>query len=638
MFNSKKGRRKPAVVRLKSEGSSDDDQTNDKDTVMPSVVKKASKAHSSAKPPAKTASKALAPVSFGDEEEVDPVPFKIKKSSASRKMTRGDYNWESAFEKLNGGPQQVEGGYTKEFLKELAESQAKAPANFPRGDDDAMDVVEEIQTDKMSARILDSDEVSAFKKLREERKKKNSAGNYISLTDEPGKPGTESRLVTEDQEVDGEELFDDYKDEKIAFGSKSTADWKEERYKEIKGTLDSLNLGDDNDDEEMEYWERNKLRAAQAVARTRPKKDDLASALLNTPIPSATRLPQIQPSFQRLEMLLSTLKSEAVHAGDMIVTHDSVIDKSTASIVEIEKTISDSSERYNYFQELFGFMGNLSAFLDKKVSAISINFLAKAPEVLALEADILAKSISRYHAVAKLRESFLDFSFGFFTDFQGIDTSSVSEETLTAFQGLIMDASQSSSFPSFLSLYIETDNISEGIQERKKSIFSDVAKQYRDLAQIKANFIAFRERYPADFKRSFAGLSFPAIANMFIRYDLLEWDPFGGVFDFALSKWHQLLEDGELDDPDEAIPILMKTVQKTIFPRVRSSIGALDLFSSTEVVNFIKLLKKLEDYCDLESRPFKLVEVIPLEWTKTLTSEFQYFKSCLNEFGKKYPL
>ncbi|KAI8839280.1 nineteen complex-related protein 2-domain-containing protein [Chytridium lagenaria] len=697
MFNSKKGRRKTGIVRLKSSGSSDDEKKEKWGDDANMQTDEPPKSKPQAKQP--KSGKQAKLISFEEEEEAEEAEkaFKVKKSSASRKMARGDYNWESALEKMSGGTQKKDSGYSKEYLQELAQSQLKRPPSQFSGDMEGVADLEATPTHS-TARIMDESEVAALKKLREAKRKGEQAGDYMAFDEETRKkPGTESRLVTEEQEMDVEE-FEDYQGDKIEFGSKSEKYWKEKRMKEIKGSLDTMSIDDDTNDE-LESWEKAKVRAANTTRFAQNESSSMS--LLNAPIPATSRIPQLESSFNRLEVMISMLELERTNTSNAANSHGNIIENSSTAIVEIENTIADASSRYEYFQELSTFLGNLGAFLDKKT-----------PDVISLESDLLGKSLLRFSELSKVRESFFDFAYAAFTDYQNISISS--EGMTSAFQNFIMNSSDSELLPLLLELSATMEEADkDDISDRKASVFADVAKQYRNLNLVKTNFIAFRDKYPADFKRSFAGLSFPAIANLFVRYDLLEWLPFKETRNLEQLSWHIILEDGELDDPDEPVPILMKAVQKSVFPRVRGAIGTLDLFSESQVQCAVVLLRNLEDYSSLQSRPFqqlveglaahidavvvvatqrsgrqavglgeigilalffpretvvawvvdqilnryllpqlrepfqyendiekyeKIAEVIPIEWFGTCGKELSFLKATLNEFGKTFPL
>ncbi|KAJ3186794.1 hypothetical protein HK101_009594 [Irineochytrium annulatum] len=618
MFVKRKPKKKAQRIIL-----ADDDPDNDNDNedalnaananAPPSDAGKPDAVAAAKKPKRKPADAKKAVISFGDDEDdTEAASFKVIKSSTSRKMQRGTLNWQAAlsdavnFSGAGGmsragtvaGPTASLSSYSKEDLEILARSQTKRP-DQPLGDDpELMEMVAE------PVRIPDDSEIHALRQIRVERRKRGAAGgggaggaaedgDFISLNGKP-KKANESRLVTEDQEIEGEEAFEDYEEDRITFGNQASKEGeKGKRTKEIQDMLAGTYLGERNEDEDdvLRDWEQQRVRESKGRADPRATnyyKDGGYTALPDVAIPTATRLITSDKVYSRLDEQIRLLETDLADQRRASEHHVASLATSKEDVIKLEADLKAASERYTYFQELMAFMSTLAGFLDAKTAAVTE--LEKQFHAACLEASEAAR-IEKFARIDKLLAAFTMWN---------VDVDM--EEAERVVDGAGAANGTGVQHPSVLRIR----TFKESVPEKRTILFEDVLKQFRNLDTIRAVFLQWKSRFGADYNRSFAGLGFPSVVALFIRCDLLAWEPFSEPLDISKFPWHRMLEDGQLEDGgEEDTPLLMRAVQKGLFPRVRMMVDTLDVFFRPQVAACAKLLRDLEDYAPLDSKPFQ---------------------------------
>lgn len=212
-----------------------------------------------------------------DEEEDDgPVviakPIKRKKILTSMESEGPELKYEKRLlNTVNKEPtvSHVSSGYSKAELEEMKlKMNTTRPGNFADAElENPADVY-----------IPDEESINATKKLREERRKQaEQASNveYIPIHEKSvAKAQEESRLEVDEDELDAEEAFDDYKGKSIVFGMNAVKEAKELAKKEKLDLLqyyetNSRNKGEESDDEQVREWEMQRIhlgkRAKQEI-------------------------------------------------------------------------------------------------------------------------------------------------------------------------------------------------------------------------------------------------------------------------------------------------------------------------------------------------------------------------------------
>ncbi|KAJ3094497.1 GC-rich sequence DNA-binding factor 2 [Phlyctochytrium planicorne] len=582
MFNAKKKRQNKPVIRQRQD--SEDEQESKDDTVV--IVKPSN--------PSKAKTKGIPRVSkpsFDDEEELqDAEPIKIKKSAASRRMAKGNHNWEQSLNAMSTKEEESKGVYTAEYLRELAMQQKRKPENLNGHSNDGD--MDEIMMDAAAApaeiKELNQSEIAVVKKLREQKRAAMMSGGFEPLDEESGAKAKSSRLETEDHLMDEEEMFDDYKGDKIAFGKKSAEDWKRERAQDITGSLQQT-FDDSDQDEEADNWQRSTLNPLRNTNVKAPR-----NYLEDSSIPSNQALVDVDSSLASFEALYVSMEKEKEQTIRFAKDLEKSFEDAHPGIEKLEGSISETSLRYNYYQELLNYFGNLSSFLDEKISLVE-----------SIEKDFVSSTANRSKSLIELREELLSLIYSANVAEPGDDSKRAVQERMR----VDIVAMSWPDFEVFMSdIDSEFGTLVETSLERKADVFADVSKQYRDLSAIKQKFLDFSHEHSEDFKRCYASLSFPSVADLFIRHDMLGWNPFTKtvrcVDELQRFKWFRILSNNDLDDEAET-PILTLALGKSVLPRLRAIAGSLDLFSDEQVSGFRSLLLKLSEFSETDSKSFK---------------------------------
>ncbi|RKO91327.1 nineteen complex-related protein 2-domain-containing protein, partial [Blyttiomyces helicus] len=371
-------------------------------------------------------------LSFEDEEEEEEVgkkvegrmgegrdggasatsQFKIRKTAASRRMAKSKLARDllpnsatpAAAPEASSAP-----SYSRESLEALRNSQLTRPS--PQATPAPLQEVE--------ADIPDASAIHAARKLREARRAAALSGeaptgaDFVKLDgkDEESKPAryAESSLVTEDQEADGPEVFEDYEGDRIVFGSRALREVEERHKTEMEGNIIEAQE-EEIEDEEVQRWEMEQSRKGRA---RRDRKGKAGADAEPTPVRKPIRIPAISPlptfndAHARLVATLQNLEIDVSSRTSELAQTRRDLEASVAKSAELEGESKLSSQRYNYFQDLRTFIGDFAAFLD-----------AKVPELQALQDQYHSVLRERANAVGARRVELADDCFAEFTTFQ----------------------------------------------------------------------------------------------------------------------------------------------------------------------------------------------------------------------------
>ncbi|KAJ3327507.1 hypothetical protein HDU93_001904, partial [Gonapodya sp. JEL0774] len=231
-------------------------------------------------------------LSFGDEENADTEPeFKIKKSSASRRFGQSADVFKSAFPTDDGAAESRR--YDAQSLLALKkESTAARPTGLLTSSQSPIPGLpfQPPSTDAIDVDLIpDAAKIYAARKLREQRRlnpeqassRGSASDDFVPLDGRSGAVSThlrESRLVTEDQEDEGEEAFEDHAGDTIAFGTKDKKRLRQERRAGIVSHLTEAQQDEDEEDEDLDEWKREHIRkgGARAALEAQQKEDEVS--------------------------------------------------------------------------------------------------------------------------------------------------------------------------------------------------------------------------------------------------------------------------------------------------------------------------------------------------------------------------
>ncbi|TPX72934.1 hypothetical protein SpCBS45565_g00256 [Spizellomyces sp. 'palustris'] len=592
---------------------------------------------SAQKPKAKPKGGTGIALSFGEDDEATNESFIIKKTAASRRMTKAKVNRDLVPERTMDTL--ANGNYSTESLRALKESQRTAPPSS--GTTDSLFSSSNMLADDLAPLSLvesipDAATIHAARKLREQKRAAAISGanessvDFIPLSSsrEVGQSYKhESRLVTEDEEIEGEEAFEDYEGDRITFGREAVKQEEERRQKEMEGNLIHAQE-EDVEDEEVRRWEMEQIRKGR-----KPKLHDAKPEPKSRPpppaqIPASVQIPSVSTVCSRLASTLGNL--EATHENHIRqleqIKHEA--QKSTIATASLESDTKSSSERYTYFQDLKTYIEDLADFLDTKF-----------PELESLEMEYHTIIKARSTLIFEQREKVMDDWFATFAIWTAPPPETNGQMPLGE---------------------METDEIQQPTNEaelvsrlgrvrhRLEHLFDDTDDEFRSLPTIKKRFEIWKRKYPKDYEDGYGSLSVPGIFELFVRGELLtqslqdvrrlmaEFDKWrGDVHQFFLSflqipivlesmEWHRTLMDYGITSPhvmnanDPDTKLLSRIAEKAVIPRFKAFVDTYDPNSEEQTNALINIMGQCLDYMHVEDQAFKgLVSAIEMRLTRT---------------------
>ncbi|KAJ3018332.1 GC-rich sequence DNA-binding factor [Thoreauomyces humboldtii] len=567
-------------------------------------------------------------LSFGEDEEEHGV-VTIKKTAASRRMAKAKLNRDlmpdldepAIEESATFNP------YSAENLRALKASQRTAPPSKSSAASDHFSSATSTALPTDTASIPDANAIHAARKLREQKRaagisgvvesdstttKPNPNDGFISLSSSSKEVGRvvqkDSRLMHEDdEEGDGEEAFDDYKGDRLTFGSAAVKEEEERRHKEFEGNLVEAQ-GSIIVDEEVDRWEREKISKGKKHA---PLNTAVAP---KTPAPVATKIPivvsilPITDVCSRLNAALEDLQiSHQLHTSQL--THlKEELDRSVASSQGLESDLKSSADRYDYFNDLRVYVGDLAEFLD-----------VKFPEMENLEAQQHTVLASRDKAAALQRQTAMDY---WYATFMGWAPPPKEVPAGPAMNPDLSGHDQAHEGMTDSEIVEVQANIADGHQH----LFDGVANDFRSLGVIKQRFETWRAKFPKEYDEAYGALSIPGIFELFIRHELLEWDHTKSGCAFEKMRWHHFLADfghgadvngnamdadgirngdgdGDAGNPDANV--LTRVVEKVVIPRIKALADVYDPYSEDQTKTILSAVSQCLNYVEKDGEVFK---------------------------------
>ncbi|ELU38978.1 hypothetical protein AG1IA_06997 [Rhizoctonia solani AG-1 IA] len=616
--------------------------TEDKDSgtgAMGLVAKVKSKQKARAKPPA-------AKLSFGQDEEGDSTEGaaaapKVRKSKlANPSAIRMPETLEQATIS-NSGPV-----YDKAYLDQLkAATMSAPPAAAPDGDVEMTLDIEEAD----GAMVVDTGDVgdvfdgaysvhlsrslpssppfvaqqtkiplsSAVIEAKKKREQMRVTGKtnvpqqdeFISLSltrrdeDAYQGPHPESRLQREDDDL-GEGDDDDAEytgaQERIALGKKGR---KEAERARKAGMLEMIE--DVEDDEETREWEMAQVRRGGSNNRNEVVEEK--PVYKPHAIPVQTPVPTLGPAVARLTQALTKLTtSHAANTKTLASLGDerSSLEKQEARLRELVTEAEDKRAWFSGFKE---WMDSLADFLDeKKIEEEFISLLAERAEMISKRRlDDMSDDLSLFLGAPSAGE-----------EMEVVDELGRTVPSSTAPQSAVrrvrrearqsrrstrpIRAEDQEGYSTDGSLgSSDAQDLTQAIalcRTKASSVFSDVtAEEFRDPRKGVAKWFGeWRERWGDSYTGAWGGLGVVGAWEMWVRLEVLVWDPDRRTLDSF--RWYKSLHEfsGENPEPDQDLVLSMTAT--AIIPRLSKLIqaGALDPYSGKHVKRLRDVVEQIE--------------------------------------------
>ncbi|KAI8827202.1 nineteen complex-related protein 2-domain-containing protein [Fimicolochytrium jonesii] len=526
--------------------------------------------------------------------------FTIKKSAASKRMAKAKLNRDLVPEREEHNSHSAVGDYSAESLREMRESQTTAPPRATQTSDlfsgaalpalGADAVIPDAAAIHAARTLREQKRAGAISGVNETNDSSETTSNFIALSSNSREVGQiltrESRLVNEDDEDEGPEAFEDYERDRLTFGSAAVKEEEERRKNEFEGNLIEAQE-DDQEDEELERWEKEQIRKGKKRTTHNTAKVPTASQQ-----PKLTKIPIVAPVIPlisvsaRLAANLQELETaHAQHTNQLAMT-ESELTKSASKATALESDLKQSSDRYDYFNDLRTYIGDLAEFLD-----------AKFPELESLEKEYSKLLSARTRLAHERRQITQDHWFSSFMNWHApppepmeTDNDSESSETLTE---------------------DEMHEIKARVEEGKSRMFEDVGHEFRSLRMIKQKFETWKAKYAKEYDEAYGALSIPGIVELFVRHEFLAWDLSKSSPGFEDMQWHHTLHDYGIstndmhDGSNPDTDVLSRIVAKVIIPRLQLAVRTYDPYSDEETSALLLAVNQCLDYVETSNEAFK---------------------------------
>ncbi|KAG0046056.1 hypothetical protein BGZ83_008743 [Gryganskiella cystojenkinii] len=601
-------------------------------------------------------------LSFGDEEQNAEDEFKVKKSSASRRLANRSKEptaiMEADYESTTSRATTANSNsYSKEALEELRNSTLSTTPVTKSHHNTDESLVEEKFPSLLGGRAIvpDEDAVYFARKKREQMRLRNDfdEAEFISLAggdDDTVTEERDTRLVREEDDDmdDGEADLDQVMGEKLALGNKAQR-MAERNKRSVREEMLADMIEDGEDEEDTREWEMQQIRNA-GVVKTDSKNPARPSRPVHRSIafPEITQVPKLSDVKNRLKMHMDNLKQQkAMHEAQLKQLRHEEADL-TLGVVDAEEDMKKASARYTFFQELRSYCRNLAAFFEEKF-----------PELETIERDYRHLLSSRTKLVVDRRRQELKDDLAQFANVVQEDENSnggVKAEGDEFGRSIAIDpfaarkrrqaerlrrqaarrakaAAKEPNESAALELQdgLSTDDelgagddqeLCEAVtelEERQIAVFKEVGTEYTTLAAVKKRFLAWKSEYHKDYNKAFGGLLLPMVFDFYIRQETCLWNPLRVTVDLSEQTWHKevssytvihlpsrMHSDSESDQDDEDEEedmdqdLMSKVVSKSLCPRLTQFLksGGVDLYSAKQTRCLKAILDQLLDYVD----------------------------------------
>jgi hypothetical protein len=409
----------------------------------------------------------------------------------------------------------------------------------------------------------------AIERAKKERHKKRllegkQVEEFIPLTVTKSAE-TESRLIRDDQ-VD-EEDFDDYKGNSIAFGEDAVKLAKE---KDRLEKIDLLTIRDDDmpDDEEVKKWELQRIHDGQRsnleIALQQEHTLSAAPMMEEVPIPEMYDLPSIEEVISGMSLAVENLSFTVDQHKHRLSSLDYEMEESHKALDRLESAVKRHSKKYDYFQDLNMYINDLVEFFDVKEVVLK-----------QLEDAYLGRLIHAFQSHWKANFDHLDVCASYFhAPFQP-DPILVSDEVYTQ----------------------------ESLQEQSQKLFEDASKHFKKISMVKEKFETWKVEYYREYEQAYGEASIPTVFDMYVRFELLDWDPLNSSFEFEEMKWHEELATFGTHGDTKLLTSLMES---SVIPRFQVIFtNTYDLSNENQTKCALHCLTRFLDYMSIKSNTFQ---------------------------------
>ncbi|KAK5828448.1 nineteen complex-related protein 2-domain-containing protein [Linnemannia elongata] len=611
-------------------------------------------------------------LSFGDDEQESEDTFKIKKSSASRRLANNkgketsDATDQQQHQSITSRATVGNAvSYSKEALDELRKSTQSTAPNSRLHDSNGSSVEEKFPSLLGGPTIIpDAAAIHLAKKKREQMRLRNDheEEEFISLAggdDDRMIEERNTRMVREedDEMDDGEADLEKVLGDKLALGQRAQRQAEKSRRAARKEMIEDIDA-DEEDEEETREWEMQQIRNAGVINRETGKKNAAVPVHRTISIPTVTQVPNIAEVKKRLQDRLSSLKNQlSEHQAQLKHVH---LEEAEINIrtVESGEAMSKASARYTFFQELRSYCRNLAAFFEEKypdLEAIEKEFRTMLSErtLLVLERRRLdlrddlvefanvVDDENKSNVKQPIAQEVDEFGRSIGVDPLAAQKRRKAERERRKAQRKQLHAADGKDVETYDGLSTD-DELGSGdarelgdavmeLEDRRLNLFKEVGPEFNSLEAVKRHFQAWKAEYPSDYNKAYGGLLLPLVFDLFVRQEICLWNPIRVKQDISEQSWHQAVttypiarssrmydhsdsdSDHQDDEEDMDKDLLKKVVAKSLCPKITQflSAGGVDLYSAKQSNCLVAIMEELLDYVEnSNSRMEQLIKAL----------------------------
>lgn len=556
-----------------------------------------------------------------------------EKPAGGLQPAAGEYTAERLAE-LKSGLRTIPGGFAKEPEPIMVLKGGFKPANFaekegPQTDESNLDKtrdrpsgLEDLTSGlgKGLSYIPDEDMIRAAKLKREKLRQAQAAPDYVPVAS--GGPGDRLDKLTGADPPERKEDAESSEDEgEVRTRMTFLGDVKKTGGVAEKGVFGGGEQQIDHDEEEEDRWEMEQMRKAVKAVKSKDEKkapgggSGWGDLLQKRNILSISN--QGESAVKSLRETLFKMKESEARARAALRQNEERMQSAEESVRELERGMSESSERYVYVQKLRDYVAELcdclrdkgalieeleeqmqrlqeeraSALAERRAADISAEVAeseaatSAAMAALGRGAGGPAASVAAAEAATWVREGLESTpqfdEFGRDINLQKRMEARRRAEARarrraraqarraerTVGRGPHANGNGRVSFPSEADRLDGETSSSESEDEvsafekgrgelvlAADAVFRDADEEFRTLTKVKERLEEWKRKYPAAYRDAYVSLSAPALFAPYVKLELLKWDPLHGEAGFDGMRWYQELFEYGMGNSDGADP------------------------------------------------------------------------------------
>ncbi|KAG5680373.1 hypothetical protein PVAND_009882 [Polypedilum vanderplanki] len=483
---------------------------------------------------------------------------------------------------------------------------------------------------------------------RKRRQKAREQGDYIAINDDNKEDTRKGKRNVREEDAEGSSGEEERVDMSGITGAKEREERREQFY-----SVQSDNSEHDDSDIEMNEWENQQIRKGVTGAQIiSAQQESTFSQYLIPPIinnkkidekPTLTTAELLEQAYSQTnheiakqlkkerkreiakgagiktpQEILKNIKNKLRMSRELNHKHyldiNKISEEFSAIKVDLEESTNNkpkSESNYRFYIELKHYLRDLIECLDEKL-----------PQIMSLEERIFNVQSKYSKMLIERRRQDVRDQAKEITDIKSVKKTAEDEERVRRAaeregrrtrrrrdrEKINMNETHNEGMSSDEEVPdIELNNYKDQIAQIRNEaalIFDDVADEYCDLPLILQKFDEWKKKDINTYKEAFVHLSLPKIVGIFVRWQMILWNPFSNELyeDIDKMKWYHPLAmygriEGETeeilrDDPD--IFLIPTIVEKIVLGKLNNIIeGCFDPLSTTQTLRLVKLMNQL---------------------------------------------